>query len=143
MSVHGFFQPDGNALGILFPEYNLCAAESGIVPYIHKLEWDVLVLTLLSLLHGLLYVTENGEYWEFDIHLLRVEAYASDSFPWCTEQMGEAPPECIKTLEDYDAFLSALQSPEAPGSQKLLSWARAQGWKPVDLDEINERLKIL
>lgn len=62
-------------------------------------------------------------------------------YPTLLEAENEAPPEEVAGVDGFYRFLDAYDNPSDPEHEHALAFAKKNGFKPLDMDGINESLK--
>jgi hypothetical protein len=98
----------------------------------------------LSRYRSIRYLYDFGDSW---LHLIELEETLDSSdkaFAYCLDGEGTAPPEDVGGEGGYLEFLSIVEN-EADTDEKreMLEWARGMGWRQLNLQSINERLKMV
>lgn len=87
------------------------------------------------------YIYDYEEKWRFIIgYVETVENYNRD-YPTLTDGAEAAPIENLGGAQGYREFLSVYSDTTHPEHESLKNWAKIQGYKEYDPEQINEKLK--
>ncbi|MFJ7933262.1 SEC-C metal-binding domain-containing protein [Sporosarcina sp. NPDC096371] len=94
--------------------------------------------------HGhILYTYDFGDDWRIRVELEdTVEDYYF-GYPTLLAGEGTAPPEDVGGPSEYEAFKKVYQDPTHPDYLSTRAWAERQDYLPLDMVEVNERLKYV
>jgi len=95
----------------------------------------------IPLYKKLMYRYDFGDDWQHDIEVEQIIEDYDAPYPVCIEGEGNTPPEDVGGQYGYEAFLATMENPEHPDYQHMSDWARMQGYKKFDIEQVNRRLK--
>lgn len=83
------------------------------------------------------YIYDLGDYWRHRIEVEEVIPDYDKNYPICLEAHGDTPPEDVGGEGGYEEFLKIIADENHPEYKTMAEWGRQQGYKKLDLDEIN------
>ncbi len=89
------------------------------------------------------YTYDFGDDWQ---HLITLEAVLDDypfGYPALLSGEGDCPPEDVGGLAGYEEFLEVYKNSKHLDHQSTVVWAKAQQFKPFDLERTNDFLKSI
>ncbi|MFS0689327.1 SEC-C metal-binding domain-containing protein [Sporosarcina sp. 179-K 8C2 HS] len=90
-----------------------------------------------------LYRYDSGDDWRIIVDLEEIVEDYYFGFPTVLAGEGTAPPEDVGGSLGFAQFLTIYHDPSHPDYLSKREWAEAQGYKPFDMDDINETLKSM
>lgn len=89
----------------------------------------------------ILYRYDFGDDWRIKVVLEDIVEDYYFGFPTLLDGEGMAPPEDVGGPPGYEEFLKIYQNPAHPEYLSTYAWAEKMDFLPLDLDEVNDRLK--
>lgn len=108
-----------------------------------RLEKGVEVVEYLPQYQKLKYIYDFGDYWEHDIELIRYLPKHNSKTPYCTDGVGQTPPEDVGGPGGYEEFLEIINDPLHPMREEMLDWAKMQNYSAFNLDRVNGFLRLI
>lgn len=106
-----------------------------------RLEKGIPLSEYIPLYKNLMYRYDFGDDWQ---HVIEVEQIIEDydlPYPTCLDGEGKTPPEDVGGKYGYAAFLATIENPNHPDYDHTINWARTQGEREFDIEEVNRMLK--
>ncbi len=140
--LHEFRTPDGMPLDIAFPEY-ADLAEPGEYDESDctKIEQCVSLQEAFAQYQTMIYTYDFGDNWQHEITLTEETTGAELRLPLCIAAIGTPPPEDVGGVSGFAELRRILSDPQDEEYEDMKDWADSMGWKPFDMEQINEALK--
>jgi len=106
-----------------------------------KLSHEVKINSYLQKYKTLEYVYDFGDYWQHQITVEKVIDEYDQIYPEVIEWEGDCPPEDVGGPGGYQEFLSVIKNPKDSDYKETKVWAKSQGYKPYDVEQVNKTLK--
>ena len=140
--LHEFRTPDGMPLDIAFPEYaDLAVTGEFDESDCTKIEQCVSLQEAFTQYHTLIYTYDFGDDWQHEITLTEETIDAESKWPRCIAAIGTPPPEDVGGETGFAGVRRILSNPQDEEYEDMKNWADDMGWKPFDLEQVNEALK--
>lgn len=140
--MHEFRTPDGMPLDVAFPEYaDLAVANEYDENDCSKIERCVCLREAFAQYQTLIYTYDFGDDWQHEITLSEETTGFESEPPRCIAAIGTPPPEDVGGESGFAELRRILSDPQDEEYEDMKSWADDMGWKPFDLEQINEGLK--
>lgn len=140
--LHEFRTPDGMPLDIAFPEYaDLAEIGEYDESDCTKIEQCVSLQEAFAQYQTLIYTYDFGDDWQHEITLNMETIDAESATPRCVTAIGTPPPEDVGGESGFAELRRILSNPQDEEYADMKNWADGMGWKPFDLEQINEGLK--
>lgn len=139
---HEFRTPDGLPLDAAFPEYaDLARIREYDERDCTKIELCVSLQEAFARYQTLIYTYDFGDDWQHEITLNTETIDAESAPPRCITAIGTPPPEDVGGESGFAELRRILSNPQDEEYEDMKNWADSMGWKPSDLEQINEGLK--
>jgi len=140
--LHEFRTTDDMSLDIAFPEY-ADLAETGEYDESDctKIERCVSLQEAFAQYQTMIYIYDFGDNWQHEITLTEETTDAELKPPFCIAAIGTPPPEDVGGEGGYAELRRILSNPQDEEYEDMKNWADCMGWKPFDMEQINEALK--
>lgn len=89
------------------------------------------------------YIYDFGDYWEHDIELVQYLPKHNSKTPYCTDGVGQTPPEDVGGPGGYEEFLEIINDPLLPMREEMLDWAKMQNYTAFNLKRVNGFLRLI
>ncbi|MFJ8065005.1 SEC-C metal-binding domain-containing protein [Psychrobacillus sp. NPDC096426] len=89
----------------------------------------------------LVYNYDFGDDWRIRVELEETVEDYYFGYPTLLDGEGTAPPEDVGGPPGYEEFLKVYYDPTHPDYLSTYGWAEQQSYLPLDIDEVNDRLK--
>ena len=99
--------------------------------------------TYLEMHKQFLYRYDAGDDWRILVELEEVVEDYYFGYPTVLAGEGTAPPEDVGGPPGYESFLSIYNDKNDPEYMSIHAWAEEQGYRPFNIDRINESLKYM
>jgi hypothetical protein len=86
------------------------------------------------------YNYDFGDNWEHYIEVEKMIDNYDVPYPVCLIGEGDSPPEDVGGRGGYEEFLKIISDPTHSEHQHIADWARMQGYKKFDLEQVNRLL---
>ena len=106
-----------------------------------KLSREVKINSYLQKYKSFEYVYDFGDYWQHQITVEKVIDDYNQIYPQVIEWEGDCPPEDVGGPGGYQEFLSVINNPKDSDYIETKVWAKSQGYKPYDVEQVNKTLK--
>ena len=87
------------------------------------------------------YEYDFGDGWTHIVELAGIIEDCDEELPKLLSASGVAPPEDAGGPGGFEDFLAIMQDAEHSRHEEMLRWARAQGWKPLDYERVERRVR--
>lgn len=91
----------------------------------------------------LIYNYDFGDDWKIRVELDEIVEDYYFGYPTLLGGQGMAPPEDVGGPYGYMEFLKIYSDPTNPDYLSTYGWAESQMFKPLDIDDVNDSLKIV
>lgn len=91
---------------------------------------------------SILYVYDFGDEWVHRIRLKRLVEDCPTPYPQCLAAEGDAPMEDCGGPAGFDRVCQILADPKHPEYKEIRSWVGSNGWKRLNLEEIQRRVRF-
>ena len=91
---------------------------------------------------SILYIYDFGDEWVHRIRLKRLVEDCPTPYPQCLAAEGDAPMEDCGGPAGFDRICRILADPKHPEYKEIRSWVGSSGWKRLDLEEIQRRVRF-
>ena len=89
----------------------------------------------------IIYNYDFGDDWYHYIKLIEILSDYDKNYPICLSAVGDAPPEDVGGIHGYAEFLRILNDLTDPEYEDTKMWAKGMRYRPLDIAEINRRLR--
>ena len=139
--LHSFELEPDLPLDITMPEYAslACQDDWGMCDTEPMERW-ILLSEVLEHHPHFWYIYDMGDRWEHEITLVSQENMTAFSGPQCILALGDAPPEDVGGPDGFAELLELLQHPEDPEYLAAKQWLEGTGWKPLDMEQLQNTL---
>lgn len=140
--LHEFRTPDDAPLDVAFPEYaGLAEPNEFDESDCRKIEQCVSLQEAFTRYQTLIYTYDFGDNWQHEITLDSETIETESEPPRCITAIGTPPPEDVGGASGFAELRRILSDPQDEEYEDMKNWADGMGWKPLDLEQINEGLK--
>lgn len=91
---------------------------------------------------SILYIYDFGDEWVHRIRLKRLVEDCPAPYPQCLAAEGDAPMEDCGGPAGFDRVCRILADPKHPEYKEIRSWVGSNGWKRLNLEEIQRRVRF-
>lgn len=141
--LHEFQTEEGLLLDTLFPEYSYLVEEDEFGSHdCTRIENVISLGKVFFKYHSLQYVYDMGDCWEHKIKFNGIETKYDSKIPNCISAEGTPPPEDVGGEIGYAELRSVLNDPQSAEYEEMKAWSDSMGWKPLDVEAINNRLRF-
>lgn len=139
--LHSFELEPDLPLDITMPEYASLASEDdwGMCNTEPMERW-ILLSEVLERYPHFWYIYDMGDRWEHEITLVSQENMTAFSGPQCILALGDAPPEDVGGPDGFAELQELLQHPQDPEYPAAKQWLEGTGWKPLDMEQLQDTL---
>lgn len=139
--LHSFELEPDLPLDITMPEYaSLASMDDWGMCDTEPMERWLLLSEVLERYPHFWYIYDMGDRWEHEITLVSQENMTAFSGPQCILALGDAPPEDVGGADGFAELLELLQHPEDPEYLAAKQWLEGTGWKPLDMEQLQNTL---
>lgn len=139
--LHSFELEPDLPLDITMPEYASLACQNDWGMWdTEPMERWILLSEVLEHHPHFWYIYDMGDRWEHEITLVSQENMTAFSGPQCILALGDAPPEDVGGPDGFAELLELLQHPEDPEYLAAKQWLEGTGWKPLDMEQLQNTL---
>ena len=139
--LHSFELEPDSPLDITMPEYaSLASMDDWGMCDTEPMERWLLLSEVLERYPHFWYIYDMGDRWEHEITLVSQENMTAFSGPQCILALGDAPPEDVGGADGFAELLELLQHPEDPEYLAAKQWLEGTGWKPLDMEQLQNTL---
>lgn len=139
--LHSFELEPDLPLDITMPEYaSLASMDDWGMCDTEPMERWILLSEVLEHHPRFWYIYDMGDRWEHEITLVSQENMTAFSGPQCILALGDAPPEDVGGADGFAELQELLQHPEDPEYLAAKQWLEGTGWKPLDMEQLQNTL---